>query len=56
MLKDHKDNFENNLKCRLLNPAKNEIGIISRQMLQRKNKAPRDALPVQKMEELIRCY
>ena len=33
-LKDHKDNFENNTKCRLLNPAKSEIGIISKSHLQ----------------------
>ena len=26
-LKDHKENFQNNPKCRLINPAKSEIGI-----------------------------
>ena len=25
-IKDHKDNFENNTKCRLINPAKSELG------------------------------
>ena len=25
-LKDHKENFENNPKCRLINPAKSQIG------------------------------
>ena len=29
-LKDHKDNFENNLPCRLINPAKSQIGRISK--------------------------
>ena len=29
-LKDHKDNFENSPKCRLLNPAKPELGKVSK--------------------------
>ena len=33
-LKDHKDNFENAPKCRLLNPAKSEIGVVSKHRLQ----------------------
>ena len=33
-IKDHKENFETNTKCRLINPAKSQIGIISRQILQ----------------------
>ena len=32
-LKDHKANFQNNPKVRLLNPAKNEIGCISKSIL-----------------------
>ena len=36
-LKDHKENFENNPKCRLINPAKSEIGIISKHHLQEIN-------------------
>ena len=32
-LKDHKDNFENNVPCRLINPAKSEMGRISKQTL-----------------------
>ena len=32
-LKDHKDNFEHSLPCRLINPAKSEIGIISKKIL-----------------------
>ena len=33
-LKDHKLNFNNNPTCRLINPAKSEIGIVSKQILQ----------------------
>ena len=32
-LKDHKENFQNNPKCRLLNPTKCELGKISQQIL-----------------------
>ena len=33
-LKDHKVNFQSDPKCRLINPAKSEIGIISKQYLE----------------------
>ena len=46
-LKDHKENFENNPKCRLLNPAKSEIGVISSQLLKRINNDLRGTLTVQ---------
>ena len=36
-LKDHKPNFVNNPTCRLINPAKSEIGKISKQILDRIN-------------------
>ena len=36
-LKDHKENFENSPKCRLLNPAKSEIGRVSKQITERIN-------------------
>ncbi|XP_068735679.1 stimulated by retinoic acid gene 6 protein-like [Montipora capricornis] len=36
-LKDQKENFANNPTCRLINPAKSEIGRISKQILQRIN-------------------
>ena len=32
-IKDHKPNFRNNTKCRLINPTKSEIGKISKQIL-----------------------
>ena len=34
-LKDHKERFENDLPCRLINPAKSEIGMISKAILDR---------------------
>ena len=37
-LKDHKENFANNPKTRLINPAKNEIGRISKVILDKINK------------------
>jgi hypothetical protein len=36
-LKDHRPNFSNNPTCRLINPSKSEIGIVSKQVLQRIN-------------------
>ena len=32
-LKDHKENFQNNPKCRLLNPTKCELGKVSKKIL-----------------------
>ena len=37
-LKDHKDNFENKPTCRLINPSKQEIGKIGKQILDSINK------------------
>ena len=36
-LKDHKPNFANDPSCRLINPTKSEIGLISQKILQRVN-------------------
>ena len=36
-LKDHKENFENAPKCRLINPAKSTIGRVSNEILERVN-------------------
>ena len=41
-LKDHKENFANNPTCRLINPAKSEIGRIGKQILQRINTVVRN--------------
>ena len=46
-LKDHKPNFENKLPTRLINPAKNEIGRISKVIVQKTNTALRTALQLQ---------
>ena len=37
-LKDHKNNFQTKLPCRLINPAKNEIGAVSKHFLETINK------------------
>lgn len=36
-LKDHKDNFPNKPACRLINPAKSEVGVVSKQMVEHIN-------------------
>ena len=36
-IKDHKENFENNMKCRLINPTETEIGRVSKYILDRRN-------------------
>ena len=41
-LKDHKENFKNNPKCRLLNPTKCELGKVSKQILTQKIKIIRE--------------
>ena len=46
-LKDHKPNFENNTTTRLINPAKNEIGRISKVILENINKKLRNKLKLQ---------
>ena len=46
-VKDHKENFPNVIKCRLINPAKSEIGIVSKKILQQTNATIRQTLGVQ---------
>ena len=36
--KDHKDNFATKMPCRLINPAKNEIGVVSKRFIEDINK------------------
>ena len=43
-IKDHKENFPRNVKCRLINPAKSNIGKISKKLLQNINAQLRDRL------------
>ena len=45
-LKDHKADFINNPKCRLINPAKPELGKASKQILENVNKIVRQATKV----------
>ena len=33
-LKDHKENFPTDIKCRLINPAKSNLGIVSKKLLE----------------------
>ena len=35
-IKDHKDDFRTNSKCRLINPTKPELGKVNRQILRAK--------------------
>ena len=42
LLKDRKDDFENNTKCRLINPAKSDLGKVSKFILDRINKEIRE--------------
>ena len=34
-IKDHKDNYMNNTKCRLINPAKSDVGKVAKKILTR---------------------
>ena len=34
-IKDHKENYQNNTKCRLINPAKTDLGKVSKKILAR---------------------
>ena len=43
-LKDHKERFTNNPTTRLINPAKNEFGRISKSIIERINKTIRENL------------
>ena len=46
-LKDHKDNFQNNPTTRLINPAKNELGRISKHILQKLNVTVKEKLKLE---------
>ena len=46
-LKDHKDDFRSKPSCRLINPAKSEIGIVSKIMVERINNRLRDITKLQ---------
>ena len=46
-IKDHKPDYPNNIKCRLINPAKSNIGKISKQILTKINETIRQKLGLQ---------
>ena len=50
-LKDHKPNFQNNPKTRLINPAKNEIGRLSKSILDRINKELKEITKVNQWKD-----
>ena len=49
-LKDHKEDFDDDPKCRLINPAKTNIGKISKQILQKANQEVRSRLGLQQWQ------
>ena len=58
-LKDHKENFENNPKCRLTNPAKTDSGKISKLILDKLNTHLRSILNVNQWrntQNVIECF
>ena len=58
-LKDHKDDFQNNRKCRLINPAKSEIDIVSKYYIEKVNKNIRRGIKVNqwcKAQEVISWF
>ena len=50
-LKDYKPNFKNNPKVRLINPAENEIGRISKNILDKINHQLRDSLRINQWKD-----
>ena len=50
-LKNHKPNFKNNPKAKLINPAKNEIGQISKNVLDKINHQLRDSLRISQWKD-----
>ena len=45
-IKDHKEGFPNSIKCRVINPASNNLGKISKRILDKINNVCRDATKV----------
>ena len=52
-LKDHKDNFANKPTCRLINPSKQEIGKISKQILENINQKLVNATSVNQCTAMV---
>ena len=45
-IKDHKENFPSNVKCRLINPSKGELGKVSKVILDNINNNIRSAINI----------
>ena len=54
-LKDHKPNFLNNTKVRILNPAKNELGKISKSILDRKSTRLQNLTKTNQWKDTRKC-
>ena len=54
-LKDHKENFENNPKCRLINPAKSNSGTISKLILDEVSTHLRAILNANRWRRTLKC-
>ena len=52
-LKDHKENFENSLLCRLINLAKSEMGLVSKRILDSINGRLKENLDVTLWKKLV---
>ena len=46
IVKDHKQGFPNQVKCRLINPASNQLGRISKRILDKINNTCREKLDI----------
>ena len=55
-LKDHKENFQNNPTIRLINPAKNELGKMSKVILDAINKNVQENLQLKSVEKYKDCH
>ena len=55
-LKDHKENFQNNPKCRLINPAKSDSGKISKPILDKLSTKLRSIFERKAMEKHAKRY
>ena len=51
-VKDHKENFPSNVKCRLINPSKSEVGKVSKVLLDSINKKLRSILHLNQWKNL----
>ena len=58
-LKDHKDDFNINSKCRLINPAKSELGKVSKTIIENINNKVKEQTRVnqwKKTDDVIRWF